>query len=65
MINIIICILSLALGLIVCHYEIKKTNNTLEYYFVWAFARFFLFFMFGYFLTESVKWIVGIKTLIF
>lgn len=66
MLNIVICITSFALAIVISFYEINKTrNNTLKYAGLWMTARFVLFLTFGFFLSESIKWLVGIKTLIF
>ena len=65
MINLVFCILGLILGLWASFYQYKQDLKFLKcpwYIFV---LRFVGWFTFGFFASETVKWIIGSNTLVF
>ena len=65
MINLIFCILGLILGLWASIYDVKQMRKQLYspwYIFV---LRFIGWFGCGFFGSETVKWLIGVNTIIF
>ena len=65
MINLIICILGLVLGIYIAVYEYKMDKKHLKIKWYIIITRYIGWFLFGFFLCETFKWINGITTLIF
>ena len=66
MINLFISVFSLIIGILLAYYEIKLIKSyKYKYGIIFFIFRFICFFGTGFFLFEFIKYLTGIKTLIF
>lgn len=68
MINLIICVLSFTIGILLSVYDYKQIRNynpKYKYCVLNTVLRFALFFVGGFFLAETVKWLSNIETFLF
>lgn len=70
MINLFICIISLIVGIIIAKIEYKwqknnYKNSSILLMTIAIICRFFCFFVTGFFLAETIKYFMGMPTLIF
>ena len=66
MINLVICIVSLIIGILCAWYEIScfRKYKKPKHMILCTIGRFFGFFMFGAFLFQFVLWCYGVPTII-
>ena len=65
MINLLFCILGLISGLWASIYDIKQMRKRLHSPWYIFMLRFIGWFCFGFFGCETIKWMIGINTVIF
>lgn len=66
MINLFVSVFLLIIGILLAYYEIKLIKSyKYKYEIIFFIFRFICFFGTGFFLSEFIKYLIGVKTLIF